>query len=137
MSYDRIYLDVCGIAGGGGDYMNYEIERLAHDVVVVRLFGELDHHATEKIRTHVSTEILQGQLKLLIWNLGGLQFMDSSGIGLVLGRMRELETVEGKTMLLNPSSTTRKIFQFSGLGTYIVEGSEEIALQQVRGIVNG
>ena len=117
--------------------MNYEIERLAHDVVVVRLFGELDHHATEKIRTHVSTEILQGQLKLLIWNLGGLQFMDSSGIGLVLGRMRELETVEGKTMLLNSSSTTRKIFQFSGLGTYIVEGSEEIALQQVRGIVNG
>lgn len=117
--------------------MNFEIKRLDSDVVVVRLFGDLDHHATEKIRLQVSTEILRGQLKLLIWNLGGLQFMDSAGIGLVLGRMRELEAVNGQTILLNPNATMRKIFQFSGLASYIVEDTESGAIQQVRGIVNG
>jgi len=117
--------------------LNFEIKRLENDVVVVRLFGELDHHATEKIRSHVSTEILRGQLKLLIWNLQGLYFMDSAGIGLVLGRMRELETVNGQTLILNPSPTMRKIFQFSGLASYILDGQEEEAIQHARGIVNG
>lgn len=123
--------------GGVGMHMNFEVKRLENDVVVVRLFGELDHHATEKIRLQVSNEILRGQLKLLIWNLGGLHFMDSAGIGLVLGRMRELEAANGQTVLLNPSPTMRKIFQFSGLSAYILEGTEESVIQQVRGIVNG
>ena len=85
----------------------------------------------------MSTEILRGQLKLLIWNLQGLQFMDSAGIGLVLGRMRELEAVSGYTLILNPSATMKKIFQFSGLGPYIFEGQENEAIGYVRGIVNG
>lgn len=118
-------------------HMNFEIKRLEKDVAVVRLFGELDHHATEKIRSHISMEILSGQLKLLIWNLDCLQFMDSAGIGLVLGRMRELETVNGQTIILNPSATMKKIFKFSGLASFIFEGKEQDAIQHARGIVNG
>lgn len=116
--------------------MNVELKRLDCDVMVVRLRGELDHHATERIRTTISTEILRGQLKYLIWNFEMLQFMDSAGIGLVLGRMRELEAVSGHTVLLNPSPTMRKIFQFSGLASFIVSGSEIEAVQQVRGILH-
>ena len=43
--------------------------------------------------------------------------MDSAGIGLILGRMRDLAPTEGETLILNPSSTMEKIFNFSGLGT--------------------
>ena len=41
--------------------------------------------------------------------------MDSAGIGLILGRMRDLAPTEGETLILNPSSTMEKIFNFSGL----------------------
>ena len=117
--------------------MNYEINMHTNDIVVIRLFGELDHHEAERIRTDISRTILQGNLQTIIWNLERLNFMDSSGIGLILGRMRELTAVNGQTIILNPSNTMKKIFQFSGLGNFMFEGTEEEAILSARGIVNG
>lgn len=116
--------------------MNYEIEKY-NEIAVIRLFGELDHHQAERIRSQISASIMQGNLKTIIWNLEGLQFMDSSGIGLILGRMRELSAINGQTIILNPSNTMKKIFQFSGLASYIRETSEEEIIFNVRGTVNG
>ncbi len=88
--------------------MNYEINMHLNTIAVIRLYGELDHHATEKIRDQISRTILQGSLKTIIWNLEKLNFMDSSGIGLILGRMRELRAVNGQTIILNPSQYDEK-----------------------------
>jgi stage II sporulation protein AA (anti-sigma F factor antagonist) len=118
-------------------YMNFNLTFHPNDVLVIHLYGELDHHETEKMRATISKAIFQGNVKWLIWNLEQLQFMDSSGIGLVLGRMRELRAVDGQTILLNPSPTMQKIFQFSGLGHCIRTGSESDVILQARGIVNG
>ena len=117
--------------------MKFDMTLHPQYVLVVRLFGELDHHETEKIRVQISKAIFQGNVRFLIWNLENLHFMDSAGIGLILGRMRELRAVNGQTIILNPSNTMQKIFQFSGLADYIVQGSEQQAILQVRGIVNG
>jgi len=118
-------------------FMHYQLEMVTRETVVIRLFGELDHHAVEQIRAKISTAIFQGTVTTIIWNLEGLSFMDSSGVGLVLGRMRELEAVAGRTILLNPSPTMRKVFQFSGLGPWMMDATEEQAIDRVRGIVNG
>lgn len=117
--------------------MHYQLEMVTRETVVIRLFGELDHHAVEQIRAKISAAIFQGTVTTIIWNLEGLSFMDSSGVGLVLGRMRELEAVAGRTILLNPSPTMRKVFQFSGLGSWMMDATEEQAIDRVRGIVNG
>lgn len=117
--------------------MNFEIIMYENEIAIIRLFGELDHHQTEKIRNQISKAIMQGNLKTIIWNLEGLQFMDSSGIGLILGRMRELSTFNGQTIILNPSNTMKKIFQFSGLSSYCLQCSEEEAILNLRGTVNG
>ncbi|BDH61335.1 anti-sigma F factor antagonist [Ureibacillus massiliensis 4400831 = CIP 108448 = CCUG 49529] len=117
--------------------MNYEINMHMNTIAIIRLFGELDHHETEKIREHISRTILQGNLHTIIWNLERLNFMDSSGIGLILGRMREMRAVNGQTIILNPSNTMKKIFQFSGLASYMMDGSEADAIMHARGIVNG
>ncbi|MCL1698119.1 MULTISPECIES: anti-sigma F factor antagonist [Lysinibacillus] len=117
--------------------MHFQLEMVTRETVVIRLFGELDHHAVEQIRAKISTAIFQGTVTTIIWNLEGLSFMDSSGVGLVLGRMRELEAVAGRTILLNPSPTMRKVFQFSGLGPWMMDATEEEAIDRVRGIVNG
>lgn len=118
-------------------FMHFQLEMVTRETVAIRLFGELDHHAVEQIRAKISTAIFQGTVTTIIWNLEGLSFMDSSGVGLVLGRMRELEAVAGRTILLNPSPTMRKVFQFSGLGPWMMEATEEEAIDRVRGIVNG
>lgn len=118
-------------------FMHFQLEMVTRETVVIRLFGELDHHAVEQIRAKISTAIFQGTVTTIIWNLEGLSFMDSSGVGLVLGRMRELEAVAGRTILLNPSPTMRKVFQFSGLGPWMMDATEEEAIDRVRGIVNG
>ena len=118
-------------------FMHFQLEMVTRETVVIRLFGELDHHAVEQIRAKISAAIFQGTVTTIIWNLEGLSFMDSSGVGLVLGRMRELEAVAGRTILLNPSPTMRKVFQFSGLGPWMMDGTEEQAIDRVRGIVNG
>ena len=117
--------------------MNFEINMHLQDIAVIKLYGELDHHETEKIRDQISKTILQGKLTTVIWNLERLNFMDSSGVGLILGRMRELSAVNGQTIILNPSNTMKKIFQFSGLGSFMLEGTEADAILQARGIVNG
>lgn len=117
--------------------MNYEINMHLDTIAVIRLYGELDHHATEKIRDQISRTILQGSLKTIIWNLEKLNFMDSSGVGLILGRMRELRAVNGQTIILNPSNTMKKIFQFSGLSSLMMDGKEKDAIMHARGIVNG
>ncbi|MEK4228902.1 STAS domain-containing protein [Solibacillus sp. FSL H8-0538] len=117
--------------------MKFDITMYPNEIAVIRLFGELDHHETEKVRAHISKTILQGNVKTIIWNLEHLHFMDSSGIGLILGRIRELRAVDGHTVLLNPSPTMQKIFQFSGLGAYTMNGLEQTAIMQARGIVNG
>lgn len=121
----------------GAACMKFDLTLHPNEVLVIKLFGELDHHETEKVRAQISKAIFQGNVKWLIWNLEHLQFMDSSGIGLVLGRMRELRAVDGQTILLNPSKTMQKIFQFSGLGNLIQTGSEQDVILQARGIVNG
>ena len=107
--------------------MNFEIS-MNRDIAVIRLYGELDHHEAEKIRSHISRTILQGNLSTIIWNLERLNFMDS---------MRELGAVNGQTIILNPSNTMKKIFKFSGLSKYVMEGNEEEAILYARGIVNG
>lgn len=113
--------------------MNFNVTMYPNQLLIVQLYGELDHHETEKIRGDISKAILQGDVRLLVWNLEHLQFMDSAGIGLVLGRMRELRAVDGQTMLLNPSPTMQKIFQFSGLSKFICFATEEQVILRSKG----
>ena len=64
--------------------------------------------------------------------------MDSSGISLILGRMRELGAVNGQNYYLKSfPNTMKKIFKFSGLSKYVMEGNEKEAILYARGIVNG
>ena len=53
----------------------------ARHVLVVRLTGELDHHTAEKVRNRIDEKLMSGSYVNLVFNLSGLTFMDSSGIG--------------------------------------------------------
>lgn len=117
--------------------MQPQIEVIAEGIAIIRLRGDLDHHVASHIREDISQAIYSGLVRDIIWNLQELQFMDSSGIGLILGRMRDLLPVNGQTLIVNPSPTMQKIFTFSGLSNNIWIGSEDDAIQSLGGILNG
>ena len=57
-------------------------------MLLLKLTGELDHHNAEKIRKKLDKEIISNGAQTVVFDLSGLTFMDSSGIGVLLGRYK-------------------------------------------------
>ena len=93
----------------------------------VRLCGEIDHHCAASLRTGIDTEIYAHQPQTLILDFSDVSFMDSSGIGLIMGRSRLLEETGGTLEIHNPTQQIRKVMRLSG--------ADRLAL--IRNTVNG
>ena len=72
----------------------------ANGNITAWLSGELDHHTAAEVREKIDAAILQGRCAVLVLDLSGLTFMDSSGIGLIMGRYRLIRSL-GSTMRLH------------------------------------
>ncbi|KAB3532785.1 anti-sigma F factor antagonist [Alkaliphilus pronyensis] len=92
--------------------LNYEV---LDNKLVVKLEGELDHHVSEEIRQELDELIEKKRCKLLIFDLSGLHFMDSSGIGVIMGRYKSISKNGGKVCVIKVSDKIDKIFNLSGL----------------------
>ena len=62
-----------------------------NSVLLIRLKGELDHHTAELLRQQAENAITQNEIKHIILNLEELDFMDSSGLGVILGRYKKIK----------------------------------------------
>lgn len=85
------------------------------DTVTVQLEGELDHCSADRIRASLDALIADQNIKRLVIDLKRLTFMDSSGIGVIIGRYRTLIRRNGSVAVKNPSAAVDRIFQMSGL----------------------
>lgn len=85
------------------------------DTMTVILEGELDHHSAERMRTELESLIASPHVKHLVLDLGKLSFMDSSGIGVVLGRYKTLARRGGSVAVRSPNAHVDRIFAMSGL----------------------
>ncbi len=92
--------------------LNYEI---IDSKLIVKLDGELDHHVSEEIRTELDEAIEKKRIKHLIFDLKNLRFMDSSGIGVIMGRYKHISKQGGKVAIIQVSDKVDKIFSLSGL----------------------
>jgi len=86
-----------------------------HDTVTVRLEGELDHCSAERVRATLDSLIVDERIRRLVVDVSGLTFMDSSGIGVMIGRYRTLARRGGSMAVRGPSPQVDRIFQLSGL----------------------
>lgn len=84
-------------------------------VLRAEIDGELDHHAAEIIRKELDFEIETKRVKQLIFDFKKVPFMDSSGIGVVVGRYKKLEALGGKTKVINICEQVDKILEMSGI----------------------
>jgi len=87
--------------------------------LVAELFGELDHHAAEKARDRIDTALDNHGVKNLVFDFTNVSFMDSSGIGMVLGRYRKMDQTEGKIAIVSCSKTIRNILNMAGVFSVI------------------
>ena len=84
-------------------------------VMVASLKGELDHHGAVAVRTLIDAEIKRTSPKKLILELSDLDFMDSSGLGLVMGRYALMQKIGGDFVVKHPNQRVLKIFKLAGL----------------------
>ena len=85
------------------------------DKLVVTLVGELDHHSAEEVRVKIDDRIERDNIKKVIMDFKEVTFMDSSGIGLILGRVRQIHPINGKVYLFGGNEIIRKMLDMSGI----------------------
>jgi len=83
--------------------------------VTVVIAGELDHCAAPQIRRMLDDLLADPRLMHLILDLENLTFMDSSGIGVLLGRLKVLQSRGGSLSVKNMQPSVEKLFRLSGL----------------------
>lgn len=84
-------------------------------LLVLELTEEIDHHSTEKIRRRADYEIQRHIPRKTIFDFSGVTFMDSAGIGMVIGRYKIISMLGGKVAMINVKPNVKKIFEMSGI----------------------
>ncbi|GER66079.1 anti-sigma F factor antagonist [Weizmannia acidilactici] len=102
------------------------------DVLCIRLQGELDHHTAEALRGSVTKAIDENGIRHLVLNLEQLTFMDSSGLGVILGRYKQIKQKNGEMIVCAISPPVKRLFELSGLFKIIrLDESEQYALHRL------
>ena len=94
--------------------------------LILKITEELDHHTVEKIRKKADLEIEKHIPRKVILDFNKVSFMDSAGIGLILGRYKNISLLGGKLEVVNVSNHVIKILNMSGLSR-LIEIKEECA----------
>lgn len=85
------------------------------EVVTAYLTGELDHHTAKEMREAVDNAVELNMPSLLVLDFSGITFMDSSGIGLVMGRYRNLQKTGAALHISGASPTIYKVLKLAGI----------------------
>jgi len=83
--------------------------------MVVRLIGELDHHSAVKTRAELDALLRDETIRELVLDLAGLTFMDSSGIGVIIGRYKLMTGRGGNMTIQKPGPAVDKLLRMSGV----------------------
>jgi stage II sporulation protein AA (anti-sigma F factor antagonist) len=100
--------------------------------LIVRLKGELDHHTAESVKTKVEDAILRGDANHVVLNMKELTFMDSSGLGVILGRYKLVTARGGRMVVCDVNPAVYRLFEMSGLFKILTfEENETMALSRL------
>ncbi len=84
-------------------------------VMTVRLSGEIDHHSAADLRDSIDSAAERQNPKKLILDFSRVGFMDSSGIGLIMGRYRLIKEMGGSLSILGASDAIKRVIKLAGL----------------------
>ena len=87
--------------------------------LVAKIDGEIDHHTAAMLKSELDREINLHKVLNLVLDFDGVTFMDSSGIGVIAGRYKEIKARGGKVMIIRVKPQVDKILEISGLKTIL------------------
>lgn len=93
-------------------YLNFEKK---DDILVVHMSGELDHHSAEEVRNKLDDRLDRDSINKLVVDFSGVSFMDSSGIGVIIGRYKKLSLRKGAISVANATGSVKRVFELSGM----------------------
>ncbi len=90
--------------------------------VTAALYGDIDQHSARELRAELDEVIARSRPELLIIDMENVGFMDSSGIGLILGRLKAIRACGGDIIIKNARSEIAAVIKLSGLSALLVKG---------------
>lgn len=93
--------------------------------LIARLSGELDHHTAGALREQIDAAVERLQPKRLCMDFEDVTFMDSSGVGLIMGRYRLVRLAGGTLLIRGASERVRQMMRMAGLDSLDIWGKEE------------
>lgn len=83
--------------------------------VTAYISGEIDHHSAGALRTKIDEAVETAYPEVLVLDFGGVTFMDSSGIGLVMGRYKLMRNLCGRVAIENAPRAIKKVMRMAGI----------------------
>ena len=110
----------------GGIKMSIGISvQTQEEVMFVNLSGELDQSTADQVKLRLMTTLVAFDIKHIVFNLKALTFMDSSGIGIILGRYNQVKSLGGRVFVIGMNPTVDKVFHMAGLNQIITVIDDE------------
>ena len=95
----------------------------------IKIRGEIDHHLARRYRERIDAEIFSRKPSKILLDLSLIEFMDSSGLGLIMGRYATAKEIGADFILYQPSKRVRKILELAGIEKIIeIKGDDIYAL---------
>lgn len=99
--------------------MDLEDFQVIDDYLCIRLPKEVDHHKSGYISENADRYILEDRVNNVVFDFSDTQFMDSSGIGIIMGRYKKISCFGGKIFAIHADRQIRRILHMSGLNKII------------------
>ena len=84
-------------------------------LLVLKITDEIDDYSVQKIRRRADNEIERYMPKRVVFDFDSVTFMDSAGIGLIIGRYKFTNMLGGSLEVANLTQSVKKIFEMSGI----------------------
>lgn len=87
---------------------------LSDDARIIRISGEIDIYSSTELKQEVTVCLARG-VRILMLDLTDVEYVDSTGLGLMIGALKRLRETQGKLILINPSVRLLRVFEITGL----------------------
>ncbi len=95
------------------------VSELKGDVLYAAIVGEIDHHGAFTLRDELDDIMIATRPKYVELDLSNVDFMDSSGLGVIMGRKSTADRINAKFKLINPTTRVARIIELAGLGKVV------------------
>ena len=83
--------------------------------LIVSVTGDIDQHNASSIRDEIDLKISHENVRKVVFDFSDLDFMDSSGIGIIIGRYKLMRAINGEVCIVANKPTLRKLLELSGM----------------------